>query len=122
MSYVAHSELTKWLPPLPARQEGGQAWIDALRGWRVVSHWGLRGWAVGSWPFVVAVVHGSLTGISGLATYTKGHIEHWAFESTEELYEQMDAVAEQWWRLGYGEAPSDLPAEGLKPHHTGPYL
>jgi hypothetical protein len=120
MSYLRHGELTTLLPPLPPQyQDCGYDWIEELRGWRVVPDWGSKGWELGDWPYVIAAVCRTPARIWGLVTYMEGDIELWAFESAEELYEQVDVVAERWWRVGFGEGPPDLPAAGLKQHHKG---
>jgi hypothetical protein len=120
MSHIRHGELTRCLPPLPPQCEiRGYDWIEELRGWYALPCWGSKGWELGDWPYVIAAVCRTPDRIWGLVTYMESDIELWAFESLEELHGQVDAIAEAWWRFGYGETPPDMPAEGLKQHHKG---
>lgn len=54
---VETPELLRYLPAVPGRGWGdGYDWIDLVTeapGWAVIPSWGLDGWDMGSWPYVI---------------------------------------------------------------------
>jgi hypothetical protein len=51
---------------------------------------------LGQWPYIIAAVRKAKGPVWGLAVYTEGDIELWGFSSIDELYAQIDTLAERW--------------------------
>lgn len=117
------------VPPLPyeGRYDGtGYDWMDAVAasrsGWHVVPSWGLDGWDLGQWPYVI-VCHYDGPGRYGLAVYCEGDLKVWAFDTEAERDAETDQVAHHQWRARPSAAPDDLPDKpaDIRPHHRGPF-
>lgn len=93
-------------------------------GWRFVPAWGLHGWDLGDWPYVIACVYSDpAEPLYGMATYTEGDIEVRAFDTAHDRNAALDEIAAWHWRHGMPVGPDDLPPEGepLLPHHRRPF-
>ena len=118
--------LKRELPPLPAADgDTGYDWIHALRGteWWVVTNWGVDGWDLGNWPFVVVATCSVLpTGPYGVAVYVEGDVAVRSYGSHAERITALDRIAEFYWRQDGGSGPDDLPDTGpLRREHCGPH-
>lgn len=112
------------VPVLPSSLVGdGYDWMAALpSGWHEISGWGLDGWDLGSWPYVIVCSYNNRSdGVFAMATYTEGDIDIRAFDNPDERDAAIDEVAVWHWRHGMAEGPEDLPPEGepLAEHHRG---
>lgn len=116
------------LPPLPyeGRYDGtGYDWMDNVAdtrsGWHAVPDWGLDGWNLGRWPYVI-VCHYDAPGRHGLAIYCEGDLDVRAYDTQTERDADTDRIAHLYWR-NYRSGPDDLPdkPEDMRPHHRGPF-
>lgn len=114
--------LERRLPALPVLWDDGYSWMDQLTEWAVVPNWGLDGWDLGEWPYViVATCSVRPHGPYGVVTYCESDLEVQAFATHEERIAAIDRIAEFYWRLK-DEGPPELPDTGpLRPEHCGPF-
>ncbi len=66
----------------------------ATEGWKAVSSWGLDGWDLGDWPYVVYAFRGD----TERATYCEGDITLETFASREARERATDEAALFYWR------------------------
>lgn len=113
------------LPPLPPRGWGdGWDWMDELEGtpWVQVPNWGLDGWDLGQWPYVVVVIcsPGSGAKAFGVGTYVEGDLTREAYATRAEMITRVDEIAAFYWRLS--SSPPEVPPVGPLPEYlTGPF-
>lgn len=113
------------LPPLPPRGWGdGWDWMDELgpTPWVPVPLWGLDGWDLGEWPYVIVCIcsPGSGTQAFGVATYVEGDLERQAYATRAEMIARVDEIAAFYWRLS--SRPPEVPPIGPLPEElTGPF-
>ena len=116
------------LPPLPyeGRYDGtGYDWMEAVEasrcGWHPAASWGLDGWDLGKWPYVIVCHHDS-PGRYGLAVYCEGDLDVWAFDTEAERDRETDTIAHYYWRND-SSGPDDLPdkPEDMRAQHRGAF-
>ena len=66
------------------------------RGWHAIASWGLDGWDLGSWPYVVVYHRGE----NELAVDVEGDIDIEEFETREERDRRTDEIAFFYWKNG----------------------
>lgn len=71
--------------------------VAHLRGWSAVPAWGLDGWDLGGWPYVV-VFHRQRDGRFELAENVEGDVAVWAFPSRELRDAATDRLAFDHWQ------------------------
>ncbi len=117
------------LPDLPSprrtRSGDGYDWMDDLRGWTVISGWGVDGWDLGAWPYQILAVsraHDAVGDVFGMCTYTEGDTTARALRTQDALYEAITDYAYSIWRF-VGNGPENLPARraALPRQYSQPY-
>jgi hypothetical protein len=87
-------------------------------GWKSVSSWGLNGWDLGSWPYVV-VYHRSET---ELAVDVEGDIDIEEFATREERDRRTDEIAFFYWKTHEKELVEGTPShEQMPPNLRGAF-
>lgn len=104
--------------------DDGWEWQEARerQGWEVLSSWGLLGWDLGSWPYLVYAIRTKGDRFS-LAEYSEADETRWSFATAEEREAFIDEVAAKCWRRGPRDSmPAGLSPDGpVRPEFRGPY-
>lgn len=79
---------------------------ERTRGWRAISSWGLNGWDLGEWPYVVISCGESLTGAPDLLCTVEGDRDVYRFATTEDRDAAIDYLF-LWYAAG--KEYSDFP-------------
>ena len=95
-------------------------------GWRPIASWGVKGWDLGDWPYVMFYFregavqttdeHGNAVPAFELAVNVEGDVDQFAFPSKEAREHKVDELAGFYWREGSGPTAEDR-ERGL---HLGP--
>lgn len=126
---IEREDLRNYLPTMRGRGwDDGYDWMaktEESTAWRAVSGWGLDGWDLGDWPYVIVLVarqyvSDDLT-VYGVATHVEGDIDVRAYASYEDQRAALDEIAAFYWRHGHG-GPKDFPPVGpAREEHCGPF-
>ena len=92
----------------------GYDWMEDIEaaGWVVIPSWGIDGWDLGMWPYVMVAAtrtadhHGELF---GMAIYCEGDVTTTWYRTQKAHWVAISAHAHFHWRSGQASGPGDLP-------------
>lgn len=96
-------------------RNSGWDWMEEIEaaGWGAVGSWGVDGYDLGQWPYVIIVIRRIEKGgrsYFGLGTYCEGDVTTRWFRAREALWEAVTKEAFFNWKNGQGDGPAiDLP-------------
>lgn len=83
-----------------------------LGGWHSIPLWGIDGWDLGAWPYViVAATEVDVDGCTTYGTlhYCEGDVTAKWFVTPAALREEISRLAHSYWKIGQAHGPEDLP-------------
>ena len=87
-------------------------------GWDAIASWGLNGWDLGSWPYVVVYHRGE----TELAVDVEGDIDIKEFATCEERDRRTDEIAFFYWKNDEEEWVNGIDShEQMPPNLRGPF-
>jgi hypothetical protein len=87
-------------------------------GWDAIANWGLNGWDLGSWPYVVVYHRGE----TELAVDVEGDIDIEEFATREERDRRTDEIAFFYWKNNEEEWVNGIDShEQMPPNLRGPF-
>ena len=110
------------------REGDGYDWKEEIEteGWAVIPNWGIDGWDLGQWPYVM--VAGTRTAdengpLWGMATYCEGDVATTWYRDQKAHWAAVTAEAHFSWVNGQAHGPKDLPEklEDIPAQYAQPY-
>ena len=93
----------------------GYDWMEEIEaeGWAVIPNWGIDGWDLGQWPYVM--VAGMRTAdeqdqLFAMATYCEGDVKTTWYRTQAAHWAAISEQAHFSWSMGQATGPKNLPA------------
>ena len=110
-----------------AHEDGGYEWMEKIEeeGWVACGAWGVDGWDLGQWPYVMVAVTKTADKagpLFGMATYCEGDVKTTFYRTQAAHWAAITAEAFNTWK-SRSDGPPNMPetADQLAPEYCQPY-